>query len=592
MKYIKKNRVLFFALMVSVSNLSAQNKQWVEGYDTVEFHYNVNRNAASRDFRGMSRGLMTAGWWAAGQMKNNILSWKTAPVPAKEPTTFVFIGATSVLPSEILRGPVAKLSVNGKYALSFTLGVNKDYTWKEGDYELKYISKRVEYPYFGSHRELELNGNSGIFQLSVPASDVEPGKPVLLQVEIPPFDRWNNGWFMVKDRKDVLKQSMEILEGEIEALRRDMATINLQTHILATQVYKDLFPSADFQHEVIFSNGYRHLHPADIIKLKNGELLIMAREASEHYAPDGDVIMLRSKDGGKTWGDKKVIAGLQDADEREGCGIQLRDGTIVMGVYFNKNYTPDGSYNFGGTMKREPGKIYLGAYIITSKDNGHTWSAPMYINTEGMPFKQLEGPTDAPIEMPDGSIVMGVIGYAPYGDAKNSASVMIRSTDKGKTWKFLAVMANDPGGKLGGFVEPGIVRTKSGRLIAGCRNAGPDNAVWITFSDDNGKSWVPVFKTEMIGHPIDLIQLEDGRIMATYGIRTGPHGRPGGIRGCFSNDNGKTWDINKEVVIRNDFINWDTGYPESIQMPGGKVLTVYYYNLFGKYYLGGTFWKP
>jgi hypothetical protein len=80
--------------------------------------------------------------------------------------------------------------------------------------------------------------------------------------------------------------------------------------------------------------------------------------------------------------------------------------------------------------------------------------------------------------------------------------------------------------------------------------------------------------------------------MATYGIRTGPHAKPGGIRACFSNDDGKTWDIKTEVVIRNDFINWDTGYPESLQMPGGKILTVYYYNLFGKYFLGGTFWKP
>lgn len=585
-------KCLLVVLIFHFNPISAQNKQWVEGYDTVVFHYNVNRNAASRDFRGMARGLMTAGWWAQGQMKNNILSWKTAPVPQKGPTTFAFIGATSVLPSEILRGPQVKLTVNGNYALTFTLGLNKDRTWKEGDYELKYISKRVEYPYFGSHRALELNGNSGIFQLSVPASVVEPGQPVLLQVAIQPFERWENGWFMVKDRKDVLKQTMEILENEIEALRQDMARVNQQTHILATQVYKNLFSTADFQHEVIYTNGYRHLHPADIIKLQNGELLLMTREATDHYAPDGDVIMLRSKDGGKTWGDKQVIAQMKDADEREGCGIQLRDGTIVMGIFYNKNYTEDGSYNFDGKMKREPGKRYLGSYIITSKDNGHTWSEPMDVYSKDMPFSNVEGPTDAPIEMPDGSILMGLIGYAPFGDTKNHAAVMIRSVDKGKTWSYLSTIASDPGGILGGFVEPGIVRTKTGRIISGLRNAGPDQAVWVTYSDDNGKTWVPVRKTEMVGHPVDLIQLTDGRIMATYGIRTGPHDKPGGIRACFSKDNGETWDIKTEVQIRNDFINWDTGYPESLQMPDGSILTVYYYNLFGKYFIGGTFWKP
>ena len=61
---------------------------------------------------------------------------------------------------------------------------------------------------------------------------------------------------------------------------------------------------------------------------------------------------------------------------------------------------------------------------------------------------------------------------------------------------------------------------------------------------------------------------------------------------CFSSDNGETWDTRTEVQIRNDFINWDIGYPESVELPDGRVLTVYYYNLFNKYYLGGTVWKP
>ena len=47
------------------------NTQWVEGFDKVEFHHNANRNAMSRDFRGMARGYMTAGWWAPGQIKKN-----------------------------------------------------------------------------------------------------------------------------------------------------------------------------------------------------------------------------------------------------------------------------------------------------------------------------------------------------------------------------------------------------------------------------------------------------------------------------------------------------------------------------------------
>ena len=121
--------------------------------------------------------------------------------------------------------------------------------------------------------------------------------------------------------------------------------------------------------------------------------------------------------------------------------------------------------------------IRLGAYMIKSADNGNTWSEPKYIETKGMPFKNIEGPTDAPIEMPDGSILMAVIGYGLDGDAKSTGSVMLRSDDKGETWKYLSTIADDPGGKLGGFVEPGIVRTKDGpnRCGAAQSRAGKGN---------------------------------------------------------------------------------------------------------------------
>ncbi len=153
-------------------------------------------------------------------------------------------------------------------------------------------------------------------------------------------------------------------------------------------------------------------------------------------------------------------------------------------------------------------------------------------------------------------------------------------------------MADDPGGKLGHFQEPALLRTRSGRLITAIRNTGPDNAIWTTYSDDDGKTWKPVEKSPMIGHPADLIELADGRILCTYGIRSGRHADPAGIRASFSDDQGETWRVDQEVQIRKDFVNFDIGYPESIQTPDGRVLTVYYFNLFGKFFLGGTFWKP
>lgn len=592
----KKTRLLSLLFVFIATFGQAQEKQMVEGFNKVVFHYNANRSRPQIDFRGNTRGYMTAGWWAKEQMKKNVLSWETAVVPGKQETTFSFIGSSAVLPADITIGPEVKLTVNGNYALTFNLGRTHDFTWEENDYQLKYSSRRVEFPYTSSHRQFGIDGNSGIYELTVPASAVTAGQPCVLEVEILPFDRWPHGWFMIKEYRDVLEPSTVAgLQAQVGALRSDINRLSEQTNILATKLYNELLGTDQFQHEIIYTEGYRHFHPADIIKLQNGDLLVTSREATEHFANDGDVVMLRSTDGGKTWGDKQVVSAVKDLDEREGCGIQLKDGTIIMGIYYNDLYIPDGTYNWNHEVKLpDVGRSRLGAHFISSEDNGKTWSEPKFIDIKGMPFTGIEGPTDAPIEMPDGSILMGVIGYGLNGDPKNIGAVMLRSTDKGNKWKYYSTIASDPGGKLGKFVEPGIVRTETGRIIAGLRNHADENAIWMTYSDDDGKTWVPPFKTEMIGHPTDLIQLSDGRIMATYGVRTGAgrHTEPGGIRACFSSDNGKTWDADTEVTLRQDFSNWDIGYPESLEMPDGRVMTVYYFNLFGKYFLGATFWKP
>jgi hypothetical protein len=172
-------RSIYWAIAVifSAATVFAQDRHQVEGFGRVEFHHDANGATPTRDFRGDARGYMTAGWWSPAQMKDNYVSWKTAAAPEKRQTTFVFIGASSVLPAQFSRGPSAKLTVNGHDAVTFTIGCNRDFTWKEGEYELKYIAKRVEFPSFGSHRELrELHGNSGIYQLSVPAEAVDASR--------------------------------------------------------------------------------------------------------------------------------------------------------------------------------------------------------------------------------------------------------------------------------------------------------------------------------------------------------------------------------------------------------------------------------
>lgn len=582
-------------LVMVASGLWAQPAQQVEGFASVVRAPAANSRPGLTplDFRGPAAGHMTKPWWTAGGAER--LEWKTAPAPSKQDTVFAFTAASSVIPAELTRGPKARLYYNGAPVLEFDIGQSRDRVWTNGEFQLRYESRRAEWPWSAAHRQFNPNGDSGIYRLHVPAAKVTAGDAATIGVELQPFPAWPNGWFMVKERTDTLAASVTALEQQVRQLQRDMTRLGEMNQVLALNQYNAMLDTRGTQHGILHTNGWRHLHPADIIALRNGELLVTAREGSEHISRDGDVILLRSRDQGKTWGDKQVISAVPNLDEREGCGIQLKDGTILVAVYYNGLYRDNNDYEWEEAKRRAKFGVdrqHLGTFIIRSTDNGRTWSKPNHISTKGMPFTDIEGPADAPIEMPDGSILLPVMGYNVRGDSANEAAVMLKSVDKGATWTYLSTMADDPGGKLGHFQEPGIVRTKSGRIVAAIRNQGEDNAIWTTWSDDAGKTWVPVRKSGMIGHPADLLQLADGRLLCTYGQRSARHADPGGIRATFSLDNGETWQVEKEVAIRQDFLNWDIGYPESMQLGDGRILTVYYFNMFGRYFLGQSTWKP
>ena len=74
-----------------------------------------------------------------------------------------------------------------------------------------------------------------------------------------------------------------------------------------------------------------------------------------------------------------------------------------------------------------------------------------------------------------------------------------------------------------------------------------------------------------------------------YGYRREPFG----IRGCFSRDGGRTWDLADELAFRADGRHGDLGYPYTIQLRDGQLYTVYYHNRQGTNCLiEGVLWAP
>lgn len=62
-----------------------------------------------------------------------------------------------------------------------------------------------------------------------------------------------------------------------------------------------------------------------------------------------------------------------------------------------------------------------------------------------------------------------------------------------------------------------------------------------------------------------------------------------GVRACLSDDGGRTWDVAGEKVLRDDGRHVDLGYPSSVQLRDGHILTTYYiHGADGIRYIGGT----
>jgi hypothetical protein len=72
------------------------------------------------------------------------------------------------------------------------------------------------------------------------------------------------------------------------------------------------------------------------------------------------------------------------------------------------------------------------------------------------------------------------------------------------------------------------------------------------------------------GLPSHLLRLKDGRLLMSYGHRRPPFGN----QARASSDHGRTW--SDPTTISNDGAGGDLGYPSTVQLDDGSLVTVWY----------------
>ena len=318
-----------------------------------------------------------------------------------------------------------------------------------------------------------------------------------------------------------------------------------------------------------------------LVRDENGVLYVAASLRRNHVDPFGATAFFESHDGGLTWSEPRIIYD-SPVDDRD-TGLVYIGGGKMVATFFTIGAN---SFLSGGSYEKQWGKCtdeqkaakkaewetysaaeltsFEGKFVLLSEDYGKTWSDPIRV-----PFSCPHGPS----LMNDGRtlIVSGI--------SSEKIFQTYISRDFGKTWSKNSEVQLPELPEKYKYSEPYVIQLKDGSYLAGIRSGiggSSDGSIlgfWVMKSQD-GKNWTEAKKIEsVVGAPPHFLELSNGAILMTYSYRLGNRG----IRGCLSYDGGETW--TEELIVLADNVstkNKDLGYPTTVEMDDGTLVTVYY----------------
>jgi hypothetical protein len=333
------------------------------------------------------------------------------------------------------------------------------------------------------------------------------------------------------------------------------------------------------EHRIIYKDSDWYSTFPSITKTKDSELLCGFRRAP--LEPEGRphchlhslsrAVFVRSNDNGHTWSaEPEFVCAQDELGQQDPQFWTISSGRTIASFFRWRAHPITERPVLNSRMHEDKGCLWtnVGVGVCYSDDSGKSWSS-LYRTPYPWP-PQTGACCGRCVELDDGSLIIPCYGRQ---DAKRlTVAYLIKSEDKGETWKFAGIIADgNSHEKPFPCEEPSIVKTEQGKLLCFIRS-GHGSLMRTCESNDSGKSWSDVRESTVRGLPQKGCRLSDGRIFLAYGYRSEPRG----VRARIFDPETQEPDHAHELVIREDGTHADVGYPGIVELEKNIILCVYY----------------
>lgn len=279
-------------------------------------------------------------------------------------------------------------------------------------------------------------------------------------------------------------------------------------------------------------------HAATFVELPNGDIL--AAWYSGSYEGAGDVAILSSRFRRSIGGWSKPSITIDTPDKCDGNPVLFLDRKKCLWLFYVVMH---------GENWRACTINYLKSY-----DEGLSWEEKGVLREE---FGWMT--RNKPIILHNNDILL------PIYDEINWRSMVMISEDDGETWNVFGNVKAPQG-----VIQPTVVELKSGKLLMYMRTGGSGGFIWMSTSEDNGRTWSKASATTLKNpnSAIEMIRTIKGNLVLAYNDTS--KGRTP-LNVALSEDEGATWPYKKVLESGSG----EFSYPSIIQDKMGYIHVAY-----------------